>query len=456
MDDSLDLIVVGAGTAGCAAALTARAAGLSVLVLERKPFERIGHKACGDCMEEMEIDWCREVLGVDLAPAVTTWNLGARVYTADWRAFLRVPETLSPRVLVDRPRLGQLMRDAALEAGAALRCGVRVQGWILEDGFVRGVRTTEGEFRARCCLDASGAGTGLRAKVDLPGAVLERHDGKGRMAFAYRENIVLESPVEHPRDIALAYDLAASNGGYVWYFPFSPTRVNAGIGGLSAALPWAKRLDADIVARGMVVKEREVQGGAFLPARAFLSCAVAPGFLACGDAACCVGPLDGAGIHSSLLSAHLAARQVAQALRAGEPSLEALWGYHAAYLGYRWKDRIVDHGAGISALEALRPMLQKVSQSDFDTLVGRAQSSTVESLYAMDWRAVPRLARMVCSLLARPRLAFTLARGLLLLTRLRNHLLRYPGTPAGYDAWNARLERILRQADIPLSAEALS
>lgn len=452
MENSLDLLIVGAGTAGCAAAITARDAGLSVMVLERKPFARIGHKACGDCMEEMELDWVRDVLGVDLDPSVVVRGLGARVYTADWASFLRVPGDLCPRALVDRPKLGQILRDAALERGAGFQCDTRVQDWILEDGFVRGVRTSQGDIRARCCLDASGAGTGLRAKVNLPGQPLERLDGKGRMAFAYRENVVLEHSVDHPRDIALAYDLAASNGGYVWYFPFSPTRVNAGIGGLSAALPWAKRLDEDLAARGMMVKEREVQGGAFLPARTFLSCATAPGFLACGDAACCVGPLDGAGIHSSMLSAHLAVVQVVKALAEGEPTLEALWGYHAAYLGYRWKDRIVDHGAGISALEALRPMLQKVSQKDFDTLVGHADSSTVESLYKLDLKALPRLLRMVFSLAARPRLAFTLARGLLLLTRLRNHLLRYPATPAGFPLWNARLQAILRQAEIPLTA----
>ncbi|MCB9497539.1 MAG: geranylgeranyl reductase family protein [Fibrobacteria bacterium] len=453
MVDRFDLIVVGAGSAGCAAALTARKDGLSVLVLERKPFERIGDKACGDCMEEMELDWTREVLGVDLEPSVLARGLGGRVYTSDWRSHLRVPESVCPRALVDRPRLGRILRDAALESGAEIRSGVRVSDWILEDGAVRGVRTSQGEIRSRVCIDASGARTGLRAKVDLPGQFLERFDGEGRMAFAYRENLRLEKAVEHPRDIAIAYDLAASNGGYVWYFPYAPDWVNAGIGGIAAALPWSKRLDADLEARGLKVAEREVRGGAFLPARTFLSCAVAPGFLACGDAACCVGPLDGAGIHSSMLSGHLAARQASLALSRGEPDLRSLWGYHRAYLGYRWKDRIVDHGAGISALEALRPMLQKVSQRDFDTLVGHARSSTVEALYKLDLRAVPRLLAVVASLVRRPALAWRIGGGLLLLTRLRNHLLRYPDSPEEFPPWERQLRRILRSASIPVTPE---
>jgi len=450
MSNSHDLIVVGAGSAGCAVAITARKAGLSVLVLERKPFERIGHKICGDCMESMELDWTREVLGVDLEPSVVSRGLGGRVYTSDWKGFLRIPPTTSSRAMVDRPRMGAILRDAALAEGAELRCGLRVQDWIIDNGAVVGVRSSDGEFRARCCIDASGAGTGLRARVDLPGQFLERRGEAGRMAFAYRENVVLEEPVSHPDDIAITYDLAASNGGYVWYFPFSPTRVNAGIGGLAATLPWARRLEADMRARGMRVKEREVAGGAFLPARTFLSCAVAPGFLACGDAACCVGPLDGAGIHSSMLSGHLAALQVVQALSQGGATVERLWGYHSAYLRYCWQKRIWHHGAGLAAQEALRPMLQAVSQSDFDALVKHAEPSTVEALYKLDLRALPPLVRMVGSMATRPRLAFTLARGLFHFVRLRRHLTSYPDSPASFPCWEARLKRMLAASGIPV------
>lgn len=450
MPNSHDLIVVGAGSAGCAAAITARRAGLSVLVLERKPFERIGEKTCGDCMESMELDWTREVLGVDLEPSVVSRSMGGRVYTSDWTRFLRIPPSTCARAMVDRPRLGAILRDAAVATGAELRTGLRVQDWIIENGSVAGVRTSDGEFRARCCIDASGAATGLRAKVAIPGAFLERKDGEGRMAFAYREIVELEKPVSHPEDIAIAYDLAASNGGYVWYFPFSATRINIGIGGLAASLPWAKRLKADIAARGLAVKTLENASGAFLPARTFLSCAVAPGFLACGDAACCVGPLDGAGIHSSMLSGHLASAQVVHALGKDGPILENLWGYQGSYLRYRWMGRIVDHGAGISAQEALRPLLQDVSQDDFDALVRHAEPGTIEALYKLDLKALPALVRMVGSLVARPRLAWRIARGLAVFIRLRSHLLRYPDSPAGFPTWEARLNRILASAGIPV------
>jgi len=48
----LDVIVVGAGTAGCLAAKTTAEAGLKVCIIERKRKEEIGEKICGDALGE--------------------------------------------------------------------------------------------------------------------------------------------------------------------------------------------------------------------------------------------------------------------------------------------------------------------------------------------------------------------------------------------------------------------
>ena len=47
-----DVIVVGAGTAGCLAAKTMAEAGLKVCLVERKRREAIGEKICGDALGE--------------------------------------------------------------------------------------------------------------------------------------------------------------------------------------------------------------------------------------------------------------------------------------------------------------------------------------------------------------------------------------------------------------------
>lgn len=442
--DSFDIAIVGAGTAGCAAALVAAKAGLRVVLLDRRNADQVGTKACGDAMEENEILWTREVLGVDLAPALLRTGLGARIATSDGKDHLAIPSWVTSRTVVDRPRMGRMLLDAAVAAGAEFRGGAKVLDWICDDSAVVGVRTESGELRARCCLDCSGAVSGLRQKVSVPGP-LEKHVGEGRLAFAYRELVQVPAGLPHPDDIVLTYDLAASNGGYVWYFPNGPRHMNVGIGGAPAALPWAKRLEEHGRSWG-IAWEKQTAAGAFLPARTFLSCAVAPGYIACGDAACCVGPLDGAGIHSSLLTGHLAALQVVKALADGGATLERLWGYHRAYLGYRWKTIIVDHGAGISAQEAIRPLLQNLSQSEFDALVRMADARTVTALYSTSWRSVGPLLKVVGKLMTKPRLVVKLAPALWWLTRLRAHLLAFPERPEGHPVWNGKLQRILARS----------
>ena len=441
-----DLAVVGAGTAGCAAALSAARAGLGVVLLDRRSADQVGTKACGDAMEENEIRWTLAVLGVDLSPAVLRGNLGARISTSDGRDHLVIPAETAPRAMVDRPRMGRILLDAAMAAGAEFRGNTRILDWVAEDDAIVGVRTEDGVLRARCCLDCSGAAAGLRRKVAVPGP-LEKEVGEGRLAFAYRELVRSPTGIPHPDELVLTYDLAASNGGYVWYFPNGRTHMNAGIGGSPSARPWARCLEEHGRSWGMRW-ERISAAGAFLPARTFLSCAVAPGYIACGDAACCVGPLDGAGIHSSLLSGHLAALQATRALDLGGATLDRLWGYHRAYLGYRWEDSILDHGAGISAQEALRPLLQDLRQEDFDALVRMADSRTVSALYSTSWRSAGPLLRLVGKLASRPRLMSRIARALWWMSKLRTHLLAYPETPDGHPVWNRKLERILSKAGV--------
>ena len=49
--DDYDIIVVGAGTAGCLAAITAAKKNLRVCLIDSKPKDRIGDKVCGDCVD---------------------------------------------------------------------------------------------------------------------------------------------------------------------------------------------------------------------------------------------------------------------------------------------------------------------------------------------------------------------------------------------------------------------
>ncbi|MEM2273615.1 MAG: FAD-dependent oxidoreductase, partial [Candidatus Bathyarchaeia archaeon] len=54
--NKFDVIVVGAGTAGCMAARTASKAGLSVCLIDYKRADSIGDKVCGDAIGKHHFD----------------------------------------------------------------------------------------------------------------------------------------------------------------------------------------------------------------------------------------------------------------------------------------------------------------------------------------------------------------------------------------------------------------
>src|SRR6266852_5666001 len=70
-----DLIVIGGGPAGCAAAITAARTGASILLLERGRFPR--HRVCGEFVSAESLDLLQDLLApvhrrlIHLAPRIS-------------------------------------------------------------------------------------------------------------------------------------------------------------------------------------------------------------------------------------------------------------------------------------------------------------------------------------------------------------------------------------------------
>src|SRR5687768_18406152 len=116
--ETVDVIVVGGGPAGAAAALAARAAGCSVLIVDRADFPR--DKVCGDGIAPEALDVLAG-LGVDpsaltegFAPVPRLRLTGPSGAVAE-RAMPR-PAAVVPRLAFDARLLG-----AARSAGAEVR-----------------------------------------------------------------------------------------------------------------------------------------------------------------------------------------------------------------------------------------------------------------------------------------------------------------------------------------------
>ncbi len=151
-----DVIVVGAGPAGCAAAITAARAGLQVLLVDAKRFPR--RKVCGGCLNRQSIALLRDLLGETHPLWAQTLSLSRFLLTHRRRQFdFPMPEGLA----VDRAVLDQSLVEVAQRAGVTF-CGSVTAKLQSVAGSARLVELTASgqtaQVAARAVVLASGLG----------------------------------------------------------------------------------------------------------------------------------------------------------------------------------------------------------------------------------------------------------------------------------------------------------
>src|SRR2546428_456554 len=179
-----DLIVVGGGPAGNAAAITAVRGGARVLLLERGRLPR--HKVCGEFVSAESL----ELLGSLLhGPHLAVLNDAARISRTrlyvDGRMIGAVVDP--PAASIARCDLDAALWECAQLAGVDARQQVTVQE-IGDRGPFR-IRSSDGEFESRAVINASGRWSNLNGaavaaerklggvKVDVAEASPEGRDG---------------------------------------------------------------------------------------------------------------------------------------------------------------------------------------------------------------------------------------------------------------------------------------
>jgi flavin-dependent dehydrogenase len=151
----VDVVVIGGGPAGCAAATRLAEAGHGVLVLEREPVSGNRDRTSGEVLAPATQLELAEV-GVEvkgewvLDPFVAVRNVfpGGRYVTFSFPDGFRY-------VHVDRAGLHDAMRARAAQAGAAVQHDAVVQD-VRVDAAGAVVQTCDGEHRAPLVIDAAG------------------------------------------------------------------------------------------------------------------------------------------------------------------------------------------------------------------------------------------------------------------------------------------------------------
>jgi geranylgeranyl reductase family protein len=312
-----DVLVVGAGPAGSAAATWAARQGLEVTIIDKEKFPR--DKPCGDGLTPRAINELNK-LGLSDWLSGRPKNLGLRAAGFGQELLLPWNGNSLPSYGSAAPRteLDQRVLQVATSAGAKLLEGYAATDVVLADQRIKTVKaeTENGivEISANRVIIADGARSQLGRKL---GRQWHRDTAYGVAARAYIDSERSDDPwISSHLELRGTQNEVLS--GYGWIFPLGNGQVNIGVGTLAT-----QKRPADLNLRALLNQYTQEQRttwklsgelnspwSALLPMGGAVSGVAGVNFMFIGDAAGCVNPLNGEGIDYGLETGRLAAEML--------------------------------------------------------------------------------------------------------------------------------------------------
>jgi flavin-dependent dehydrogenase len=301
-----DVAIVGAGPAGCAAAIQTAQNGLSVLLLEAQPFPR---DRPGESLHP-GIEALFDQLGVGDAVRAAGF-LRHRGHWVRWgefsrfQAFREGPDGPWLGFQAWRADLDSILMQRADAAGAGILQPCRAIAAIVEGARVVGLSSDAGEIRARFVIDAGGGRHWLHRQAGIP---IHRASRRLIATYGYATGDCGGDPV-----------LAGDPGGWTWTAQVRPDLVawtQLGFAELRREPPQAIR---SLTPAGPV-------RGADVTWRMLEACA-GSGYFAIGDAASVLDPAASHGVLKAVMSGILAGDLIVRAVRgvSAEPAAAAAY-----------------------------------------------------------------------------------------------------------------------------------
>ena len=437
-----DVAIVGAGTSGCYAAATLANAGLDAVIIERKDAEEAGHIACGDALKGAD-KFPSAIPKSKIQPAFTNTGVDHgrfEIPSHDTVLEIPVPGELA---VIDRLKYGRLLIEGAEEAGAELHYDTVVNDVKQrDDGTVTGVvgkhQGDPVEYDAEVVIDGAGALSLLQDKVDFENTTFDTNVRYSQFCSAYREIVEVDEEVEW--DDALVFKPTERAAGYLWYFPRTSTEINAGLGFQMSEEPMQMIDDL----KGDLRDREEFENaevtdklGAALPTRRTYDSAVAPGYMAVGDAAAHVNPTTGGGIAGAAYAGQYAAEQAVEAIEDGDVSEDALWHYN---------ERVMEHfGARYAGLDVYNILSTAVDVDDLMGLLAALPGEKLaEALYDGKTSMGPLLAaRTAINSFGYWRQILDFYKVKQVAEQVIDHYKRYPASPDGLAGWQRQRDELM-------------
>jgi geranylgeranyl reductase family protein len=399
-----DVLVVGAGPAGSAAAITLARAGFNVLLVDSQAFPR--DKICGDGLIPDAHHAMRRLGVLDEVMALAQQVrhvacIGPRGGRID------VPGTLA---VLPRRRLDEVLCRAAVAAGARMHAPVRFVG-VLEE-------TRDGESRVvGARLEAKGVTHEVRTPwvVLATGAVPQALIAAGVCERRTPSAIALRGYVRNPAMSARITELEVLwhprlKPGYGWIFPCPDGVFNIGVGvmhshakGHSGKSMEQVNLRASLDAFTEVYAPARdlVAGGTWIgePKGAPLRCSLEgarhsrPGMLVTGEAAGSTYAFTGEGIGKALETGILAGEALIEARRTGAAEAAVRAGYEARVRALKPRYVVYERANTVNAHPWLVELLTWSARRSSARL--KRMSGVLEETHTpsnlLSWRAWARL-----------------------------------------------------------------
>ncbi len=324
IEESYDVVVVGAGPAGSLTAKTAAEQGLDVLLLERNQEIGVPVKCAEGVSTEIEQfvtpdqKWiCAEVKG-------------AYIYAPDGTRVVMSGEKMEEvGYVLERRIFDKVLAHEAARAGAEVRVKTEAYGLIKEDGAARGVTIrcmAEGETRRINATVVVGA-DGVESRVGRWAGLNTRLRPSDMDVCAEYLMCGIDIAQDHS-EFFLGNEIAPN--GYAWIFPKGEdcANVGLGIGGDRSgdgrhAIDYLRAFVHRNYPNGKIIAE--ICGA--VPVCGPIRESVADGLVLVGDAAWHVNPLTGGGIIYAMQGGAIAGDVIARAVQAKDVSKKRLLEY---------------------------------------------------------------------------------------------------------------------------------